>query len=75
MDVSECCSLRRMGRPWRRSDEAICQCADAENSGPAGTCSMGWMLPPSSSVACNPTGRVSRRFRHVTFVSRGVQWP
>jgi len=41
MDVSECCSLRRMGRPSRRSDEAICQCGDAENSGPAGTCSIG----------------------------------
>jgi uncharacterized protein with LGFP repeats len=35
---------------------------------------LGWMLPPSS-VASNPTGRVSRRFRHVAFVSRGVQWP
>jgi hypothetical protein len=36
MDVSECCSLRRMGRPSRRLDEAICQCGDAENNGPAG---------------------------------------
>jgi len=41
MDVSECCSLRRMGRPSRQSDEAICQCGEAENSGPAGTCSTG----------------------------------
>jgi hypothetical protein len=44
-DASGCCTLRRMGRPSRRLDEAICQCGDAENERPAymqaGTCSTG----------------------------------
>lgn len=62
MDVSECCSLRRMGRPSRRLDEAICQCGDAENNGPAGwqagTCSIGLAGDATGCCRRHRTARV-----------------